>query len=81
MQRTQKKTDLMLKIINQNLLPDIEQMPTLKNTIRSSIVALMDQYLEVFDISEDFLGLVMNAMIILKIDMTRYCKKLESCYL
>ena len=67
----------MLKIINQNLLPDIEQMPALKNTMISNVVNLMDRYLEVFDISEDFLGLVMNAMIILKIDMTRYCKKLE----
>lgn len=67
----------MLKIINQNFLPDIEQMPALKNTMISNVVNLMDRYLEVFDISEDFLGLVMNAMIILKIDMTRYCKKLE----
>lgn len=67
----------MLKIINQNLLPDIEQMPALRNTMRSNIVNFMDEYLEVFDISEDFLGLVMNALIILKVDMTKYCKRLE----
>lgn len=41
----------------------------------------MDAYLEVFDISEDFLGLVMNAMLILKVDMRKYCKRLEQCSL
>ena len=56
-------------------------MPALRNTVRSGIVGLMDAYLEVFDISEDFLGLVMNAMLVLKVDMGKYCKRLEQCSL